>query len=88
MILSESELELGSDHSGILVLSDPIEPGTPLADVLPLSEDVLEIEMTRNRPDCLSVYGSRARSRRSSRRARAAARRAIPSESGAETPST
>ena len=57
MILSERELELGSDHSGILVLSDPIEPGTPLADVLPLGEEVLEIEMTRNRPDCLSVYG-------------------------------
>jgi phenylalanyl-tRNA synthetase beta chain len=57
MILSERELELGSDHSGILVLSEPIEPGTPLADVLPLGEEVLEIEMTRNRPDCLSVYG-------------------------------
>ena len=57
MILSERELELGSDHSGILVLSDPIEPGTPLADVLPLGEEVLEIEITRNRPDCLSVYG-------------------------------
>ena len=57
MILSERELELGSDHSGILVLSDPVEPGTPLADVLPLGEEVLEIEMTRNRPDCLSVYG-------------------------------
>jgi phenylalanyl-tRNA synthetase beta chain len=57
MILSERELELGSDHSGILVLSDPAEPGTPLADVLPLGEEVLEIEMTRNRPDCLAVYG-------------------------------
>jgi len=57
MILSERELELGSDQSGILVLSDPAEPGTPLADVLPLGEEVLEIEMTRNRPDCLSVYG-------------------------------
>src|SRR6187397_630615 len=57
MILSERELELGSDQSGILVLSDPAEPGTPLADVLPLGEEVLEIEVTRNRPDCLSVYG-------------------------------
>jgi phenylalanyl-tRNA synthetase beta chain len=57
MILSEQELELGTDHAGILVLSDPFEPGTPLADVLPLGEEVLEIEMTRNRPDCLSVYG-------------------------------
>src|SRR4029450_2031060 len=57
MILSERELELGSDHSGILVLADPIEPGTPLADVLPLGEEVPETERTRNRPDCLSVYG-------------------------------
>jgi phenylalanyl-tRNA synthetase beta chain len=57
MILSERELELGGDHTGILVLSDPVEPGTPLDDVLPLGEEILEIEMTRNRPDCLSVYG-------------------------------
>ncbi|HXV58393.1 MAG TPA: phenylalanine--tRNA ligase subunit beta, partial [Gaiellaceae bacterium] len=57
MILSESELQLGPDHAGILVLSEPLEPGTPLGDVLPLGEEVLEIEVTRNRPDCLSVYG-------------------------------
>jgi phenylalanyl-tRNA synthetase beta chain len=57
MILSERELELGTDHTGILVLGEPLEAGTPLADVLPLGEEVLEIEMTRNRPDCLSVYG-------------------------------
>jgi phenylalanyl-tRNA synthetase beta chain len=57
MILSERELDLGSDHSGILVFSDPVEPGTPLADLLPLGEEVLEIEMTRNRPDCLAIYG-------------------------------
>jgi phenylalanyl-tRNA synthetase beta chain len=57
MILSERELDLGSDHSGILVLEDGPEPGTPLADVLPLSEQVLEIETTPNRPDLLSIYG-------------------------------
>ena len=57
MILSETELELGADHAGILVLSEPWEPGTPLGDVLPLGEEILEIEVTRNRPDCLSVYG-------------------------------
>jgi len=57
MILSESELQLSSDHAGILVLPEPWEPGTPLGDVLPLGEEVLEIELTRNRPDCLSVYG-------------------------------
>ncbi len=57
MILSERELELGQDHSGIMVLADGLEPGTPLADVLPLSEDVLEVEVTGNRPDLLAVYG-------------------------------
>jgi phenylalanyl-tRNA synthetase beta chain len=57
MILSERELELGGDHSGILVLDDGLEAGTPLADVLPLAEDVLELETTPNRPDLLSVYG-------------------------------
>jgi phenylalanyl-tRNA synthetase beta chain len=57
MILSERELELGVDHSGILVLEDGPEPGTPLADVLPLTDDVLELETGHNRPDLLSVYG-------------------------------
>ena len=57
MILSERELELGADHTGILVLADAWEPGTPLADVLPLAEEVLELETTPNRPDLLSVYG-------------------------------
>ena len=57
MILSEQELELGTDHSGIIVLEEGPEPGTPLADVLPLSDEVLELETTPNRPDLLSVYG-------------------------------
>jgi phenylalanyl-tRNA synthetase beta chain len=57
MILSESELELGVDQSGILVLEDGPAPGTPLADVLPLTDDVLELETGHNRPDLLSVYG-------------------------------
>ena len=57
MILSERELELGDDHSGIMVLEDGLEPGTPLADVLPLTETVLEIETGFNRPDLTSVYG-------------------------------
>ncbi|MBA2476181.1 MAG: phenylalanine--tRNA ligase subunit beta [Actinobacteria bacterium] len=56
MILSERELELGQDHSGILVLPGG-EPGTPLGDVLPLGDDVLDVETTGNRPDLLSVYG-------------------------------
>ncbi len=57
MILSERELELGGDHTGILVLEEGPEPGTPLADVLPLGDEVLELEVTGNRPDLLAVYG-------------------------------
>src|SRR6267378_4227279 len=57
MILSERELELGQDHSGIIVLSDGLAPGTPLADVLPVGDDVLEIETLYNRPDLTSIYG-------------------------------
>ena len=57
MILSERELELGHDQTGILVFDEPVEPGTPLADVLPLGETVVEVETTPNRPDLLSVYG-------------------------------
>jgi phenylalanyl-tRNA synthetase beta chain len=57
MILSEQELELGDDHSGIIVLPDEWEPGAPLADALPLTDVVLDLETTHNRPDLLGVYG-------------------------------
>jgi phenylalanyl-tRNA synthetase beta chain len=57
MILSAQELELGDDHTGILVLDEGPEPGTPLADVLPISEQVLDVTATMNRVDLLSVYG-------------------------------
>ena len=57
MILSERELELGSDHSGIIVLSEASDPGTPLVDVLPLLDEVIEAETSFNRPDLLSIYG-------------------------------
>jgi len=57
MILSERELELGADHGGIMLLADELDAGTPLADVLPLGDDVLEIETLYNRPDLTSIYG-------------------------------
>jgi len=57
MILSEQELELGTDHTGIVVFPEPLEPGTPLAEVLPLTDVVVELETTPNRPDLLAVYG-------------------------------
>jgi phenylalanyl-tRNA synthetase beta chain len=57
MILAEDEVELGVDHTGIMVLPNGIEPGTPLADVLPLSDTVIALETSHNRPDLLAVYG-------------------------------
>jgi phenylalanyl-tRNA synthetase beta chain len=62
MILSETELQIGSGGEGIMVLDQhmldaELAPGTPLAEVLPISIDVIELEITPNRPDCLGVYG-------------------------------
>jgi phenylalanyl-tRNA synthetase beta chain len=57
MILSERELELGQDHGGIMVLAGDLVAGTPLVDVLPVGDDILEIETLYNRPDLTSIYG-------------------------------
>ena len=58
MILAEDEVGLASDRAGgIMVLDDALAAGTPLVDVLPISTDVIELEITPNRPDCLGVYG-------------------------------
>jgi phenylalanyl-tRNA synthetase beta chain len=62
MILSETEIEIGDDSEGIIVLAEEgadgaPPPGTPLADVLPISEAVLELDLNPNRSDCFGVYG-------------------------------
>src|SRR5690606_462177 len=60
MILSEAELEIGDDADGIAVLATDgagPEPGTPLADVLTVSDEVLELDLNPNRSDCLGVWG-------------------------------
>jgi phenylalanyl-tRNA synthetase beta chain len=62
MILDADELEIDDDHAGIMVLDEMVvdaelPPGAPLDDVLGICTDVLELEITPNRPDCLGVYG-------------------------------
>ncbi len=57
MILAEDEVGLGADHDGIMLLPDGLSPGTPLADVLPLVDQVLDATPTMNRPDLLSMAG-------------------------------
>ena len=57
MILAEDEVGLGDDHAGIMVLPDDLEPGTPLQDVLPIRDEVLDVTPTPNRVDLLSMVG-------------------------------
>ncbi len=57
MILAADEIEIGDEHDGIMVLDDALAAGTPLAEVVPLAEPVLEIEVTPNRSDCFGVHG-------------------------------
>ena len=57
MLCSEIELDLGTDASGIMVLEADLAPGTPLTTALGLSDAMLEIGLTPNRPDCLSMLG-------------------------------
>jgi phenylalanyl-tRNA synthetase beta chain len=58
MILSEAELNIGEDAAGIVVLADDgVPPGTPLTEVIPVSDPVIELEPTSNRVDCFGIYG-------------------------------
>ena len=57
MILSERELDISPEGEGIIVLGDGWRPGEPLAARMPLAHDVLELEVTSNRADLLSMRG-------------------------------
>lgn len=57
MICSEFELGLSEEHDGILVLDPGAPVGASLLDVLNLDDEVLDISVTPNRGDCLSVLG-------------------------------
>jgi phenylalanyl-tRNA synthetase beta chain len=57
MLCSEAELGLGGDASGILILPRDAAIGERVAVVLGLEDTVLEIAITPNRGDCLSILG-------------------------------
>ena len=57
MNCSARELGIGSDHDGIMILPEDAPVGMPLADYLNLSDTILDLEITPNRPDCLSMVG-------------------------------
>lgn len=57
MNCSERELGLGTEHDGIMVLPEDAPIGMPFAEYMSLSDTVLDLEITPNRPDCLSIFG-------------------------------
>jgi phenylalanyl-tRNA synthetase beta chain len=57
MILSEAELELTPEGDVIAVLPSDIKPGTPLEKIIDYKDTIFELEITPNRPDCLSHVG-------------------------------
>jgi phenylalanyl-tRNA synthetase beta chain len=57
MILAEDEVGIGEDHFGIMVLDGDVPVGEPLSEHLPIADEVLELEITPNRPDLMGVYG-------------------------------
>jgi phenylalanyl-tRNA synthetase beta chain len=57
MLCAKDELGLGEDHTGLLELDTAIEAGTPFVDIWGSPETVIELEITPNRPDCLSMVG-------------------------------
>ena len=57
MILAEDEVGIGEDHEGIMVLAENLTVGAPLLEHLPIVDEVLELEITPNRPDAMGVYG-------------------------------
>ena len=55
MVCSEIELGIGDDHTGILVLPDEAPVGSPLSDYM--GDQIIDLEVTPNRLDCLSILG-------------------------------
>ena len=57
MLCSEVELGIGNDKDGIIILPEDAPVGVPFKDYLGINDTVFELEITPNRPDCLSHIG-------------------------------
>ncbi len=56
MMCSEAELGLSGDHDGLMILDDSLALGTPFTRLYP-GDAMIEVEVTPNRPDWLSIWG-------------------------------
>ena len=57
MLCSSKELGIGTDASGIIILPEDAPIGVPMKEYLEIDDVVFELEITPNRPDCLSHIG-------------------------------
>ena len=57
MLCAEDEIGLSDEHDGIMIMPRDLKAGTPLSEILGPPDSVLELEVTWNRPDCLSIIG-------------------------------
>ena len=57
MLCSAAELTLSEDHDGLLALASDAPIGTDISEYLNLDDRLIEIGLTPNRADCLSVLG-------------------------------
>ena len=57
MLCSEKELGLSEDAAGLMELPTDTPLGTAISEALGLDDVVFELEITPNRPDCLSLIG-------------------------------
>lgn len=57
MLCSASELGVSKDHAGLLILPEDAQLGADVVKTLGLDDAIFELEITPNRPDCMSVVG-------------------------------
>jgi len=57
MLCAQTELKLGDDDDGLWELASDAPVGTDLRDYLSLDDTVIDVDLTPNRSDCLSIKG-------------------------------
>ena len=57
MICSERELELSEEHDGIMILPKDLKPGAKFTEAMNMEDTVMDLGITPNRADCLSMLG-------------------------------
>lgn len=57
MLCAEDELSISEDHGGIMELAADAPVGTDLREYLDLDDSIIDVDLTPNRGDCLSIAG-------------------------------